>query len=363
MLPSTIAASLAFLFNAYERFEYRIAIDVTTRLLSITLGVIVLLLGYGFLGLATVSIITNIFTLTAFYALVRTALFVPRLEVDRKLIRWMFFESFPLMLNNLLSSLFFRIDVLILQPLRGDTELGYYQTAYKFIDALNFIPSNFTLAIFPALSRFAASAQDAMLRAYILALKILLWISLPITVGTIFVSRELIGIFGGDAYLPHSAIALQVLIWFLPFSFINSVTHYVLIALGQQRFLTRAFVIGVVFNVAANLVAVPQLGYVGASLVTIFSEMVLLIPFYYSIRKNLAAIPFVALAWRPALASGIMGIALWLLIERVGVVFAVPLAGIVYGVVLIALGALGADEKLLLRKLVPEKFHRLTRLA
>ena len=363
MLPSTIAASLAFLFNAYERFEYRIAIDVTTRLLSITLGVIVLLLGYGFLGLATVSIITNIFTLAAFYLLVRIALFVPRLEVDRKLIRWMFFESFPLMLNNLLSSLFFRIDVLILQPLRGDTELGYYQTAYKFIDALNFIPSNFTLAIFPALSRFAASAQDAMLRAYILALKILLWISLPITVGTIFVSRELIGIFGGDAYLPHSAIALQVLIWFLPFSFINSVTHYVLIALGQQRFLTRAFVIGVVFNVAANLVAVPQLGYVGASLVTIFSEMVLLIPFYYSIRQNLAPIPFVALAWRPALASGIMGIALWLLIERVGVIVAVPLAGIVYTIALIALGALGADEKLLLRKLVPEKFHRLARIA
>jgi O-antigen/teichoic acid export membrane protein len=363
MLPSTLSASLAFLFNAYERFEYRIAVDFVTRLVSVALGVIALVLGYGYVGLAAVSIITNLFTLIAFYSLVRTTLFVPRWEPDRSLIHWMFFESYPLMFNNLLSSLFFRIDVLILQPLKGDTILGYYQTAYKFIDALNFIPSNFTLAIFPALSRLAAGAKDAMLRAYILSLKILLWIALPITVGTIFVSRDLIGIFGGSAYLPDSAIALQVLIWFLPFSFINSVTHYVLIALGQQRFLTKAFVIGVVFNVAANLVAIPPLGYVGAALVTILSEIVLLFPFYYSVRKNLASIPFWSIAWRPTLAAGVMGIALWGLVARVGLFVAVPLAGALYLVLLIALGALGEDERALLRQLVPVRWHRLVRIV
>ncbi len=363
MLPSTLAASLAFLFNAFEKFEYRIAVDVVTRLLSVALGVTALVLGYGYLGLAAVSIITNLFTLTTFYYLVRTTLFTPRWEPDRSLIRWMFTESYPLMTNNLLSSLFFRIDVLILQPLKGDTVLGYYQTAYKFIDALNFIPSNFTLAIFPALSRLAASAKDAMRRAYILSLKILLWIALPITVGTIFVSRELIGIFGGNAYLPDSAIALQVLIWFLPFSFINSVTHYVLIALGQQRFLTKAFILGVVFNIAANLAAIPSMSYVGAALVTILSEVVLLLPFYYSIRKNLASIPFWSIAWRPALASGVMGIALWWLVARAGLVIAVPVAGLLYGVLLIALGALGEDERALLRQLLPARWHRLARIA
>ena len=351
MLPSSLAASLAFLFNAYEKFEYRIAVDFTTRLLAVALGVIVLVAGYGYVGLSTVSIITNISTLAMFYCLVRTTLFAPRWEPDRALVRWMFFESFPLMLNNLLSSLFFRIDILILKPFKGDAVVGYYQTAYKFIDALNFIPSNFTLAIFPVLSRMAANAKDAMLRAYILSLKMLLWIAMPLTVGTIFIARELILIFGGEAYLPNSAIALQVLIWFLPFSFINSVTHYVLIALGQQRFLTKAFVIGVTFNIIANLIAIPPLSYVGASLVTIFSEMVLLIPFYYSVRKNLASVPFLSIAWRPVVASGVMGIGLWWLIERVGVLLAIPLAGVSYVVVLIALGALGEDERALLKRI------------
>lgn len=355
VLPGTLAASLAFLFNAYERFEYRIAVDFAMRLVSVALGVVALLLGYGFIGLAVVSIITNLMALIGFYYLVRTRLFVPHLQVDRELIRWMFFESYPLMFNNLLSSLFFRIDVLILQPLKGDTVLGYYNTAYRFIDALNFIPSNFTLAIFPALARFATSAKNSMLRAYILSLKALLWIALPITVGTFFVAHELIQIFGGDAYLPHSAIALQVLIWFLPFSFINSVTHYVLIALGQQRFLTKAFIIGVLFNILANLAVIPSLSYVGASLVTILSEIVLLIPFYIGVRKNLASIPFWSIAWRPALAAGVMGIALWEMAARLGLIAAIPLAGMIYGVLLVLLGALGEDERALVRRLLPTR--------
>jgi O-antigen/teichoic acid export membrane protein len=353
MLPSTLASSFAALFNAYEKFEYRIAIDFCTRLLAVALGVIALVLGFGYVGLAAVAILTNIFTVTAFYYLVRTTLFVPRWEPDRALVRWMFSESYPLMFNNLLSGLFFRVDALILQPFKGDTVLGYYQTAYKFVDALNFIPSNFTLAIFPMLSRMAANAKDAMLRAYVLSLKILLWLALPITVGTVFIARELIGIFGGSAYLPDSEIALQFLIWFLPFSFVNSVTHYVLIALGQQRFLTKAFILGVAFNVVANLIAIPPLSYVGAALITIFSEIVLLLPFYYGVRQNLASIPFLSIVWRPALAAGVMGIALWWLVANAGVLVAVPLGGMLYVIVLIALGALGEEERALLRRLLP----------
>jgi O-antigen/teichoic acid export membrane protein len=32
ILPSTLSASLAFLFNAYERFEYRVAVDIANFL-------------------------------------------------------------------------------------------------------------------------------------------------------------------------------------------------------------------------------------------------------------------------------------------------------------------------------------------
>jgi O-antigen/teichoic acid export membrane protein len=270
------------------------------------LQIAVLLAGYGIVGLAGVSIVTNLFTLAVIFFLVRRMLFKPHWAFDRKLARWMFFESYPLMLNNLLANLFFKIDVFLLLPLTNATTLGYYNAAYKFVNALNFIPSKFTLAIFPMLSRLSTGSTDAMRRALIVSTKLLIWIALPITVTTVFIAQPLILLFAGVAYLPDSAIALQWLIWFLPFSFINSVVHYVLIALNEQRFLTRAFIIGLVFNVAANLLVIPPLTYRGAALVTVLSELALLAPFYYALRKHMAPFPILDMFWRPVVAGLVM---------------------------------------------------------
>jgi len=57
------------------------------------------------------------------------------------------------MINNLLSALFFKVDVTLLKPLQGDTPVGWYNQAYKWVDALNVIPAYFTFALFPVLAR------------------------------------------------------------------------------------------------------------------------------------------------------------------------------------------------------------------
>lgn len=355
LFPNHIAGALSAMFYAYERFEYPTAIEIATALVSVALQIAVLLAGYGIVGLAGVSIATNLFTLVVLYYLVRRLLFKPHLMFDRGLARWMFFESYPLMMNNLLANLFFKIDVFLLLPLTNATILGYYNAAYKFVNALNFIPSKFTLAIFPMLSRLSTSSTDAMRRALVLSVKLLTWIAVPITVATVFIAQPLILLFAGAAYLPDSAIALQWLIFFMPFSFVNSVVHYVLIALNEQRFLTRAFVIGLVFNIAANLLAIPPLTYRGAALVTVLSELALLVPFYYALRKHMPPFPILDIFWRPVVAGGAMGAVLYLLVSQ-NLLVALVAATIVYAVVLVATGALGADEWLLVQKLVPARF-------
>ena len=67
---------------------------------------------------------------------------------------------------------------------KGEAAVGLYGAAYKYIDGLNVIPSYFTLAIFPLISRLARSRRDSLLRAYILSLRLLLMLSLPIAVAT-----------------------------------------------------------------------------------------------------------------------------------------------------------------------------------
>ena len=101
--------------------------------------------------------------------------------------------------------------------------------------------------------------SDALVKAYRLAVQLLFMLALPIAVAFTFLATPLIRILGGAAYLPDSAIALQFMVWSIPIGWVNSVTQYVLISVNQQRFLTRAFIIGVVFTGVANLILVPHL--------------------------------------------------------------------------------------------------------
>ncbi len=150
------------------------------------------------------------------------------------------------------------------------------------------------MAIFPLMSRFARQESDNLLRSYMLSLRLLTIVSLPIAMAVTFLAGRwslLVGgaqylnvpgrvhVFGHDVpYMGGADLAFQVIIWSIPIGFVNSVTQYVLIAVNQQHYLTRAFIMGVVFNVVGNLILIPRLGYVGAALATILSEFSLLVP-------------------------------------------------------------------------------------
>jgi O-antigen/teichoic acid export membrane protein len=265
--------------------------------------------------------------------------------------------SFPLMLNNLLAKVFFMSDVLLLKPLRGDLEVGYYGAAYRYIRGLDIIPSYFTMAIFPLISRFAESQRDSLVRAYVLSVKLLVMVALPIAVGTTFVARELVLILAGPDYLPQSMIALQLLIWYTPVGFINSVTQYVLIAVDQQRFLTRAFLFGASFNVISNLFLIPRYGYAAAAAITALSEVALFIPFYYCVRKNLAPLPWLELFWRPGVAAAAMAGVMWLLRGQ-SILFTVPISAALYVAALVALGTFRQADVALIAELVPRRWRK-----
>jgi O-antigen/teichoic acid export membrane protein len=352
LIFSSLADGFSAVFYAYEKMEYPAAISTVTSLTRVSLGVLVLLLGWGFVGLAAVSIVANVVSASILGTLLLRHCFRPHMQWDPHTGRWMLDTSFPLMINLLLATIFFRIDVLLLKPMKGDEVVGYYGAAYKYIDGLNIIPAYFTQAVFPLMSRYASSSRDSLMRAYVLSLRLLLIIALPIAAGTPFIARELILILGGGDYLPNSMIALQLLIGFLPLSFVNSVTQYVLIAIDQQRFLTRAFFIGVTFNVVANLLVIPAFSYKGSAVVTIFSELALLIPFYYSVRKHLGRLPWVSICWQPAVAAAFMAAVMWLLRNILWLAL-IPVGGAVYAAVLALIGGFRQPDMDLIYRLLP----------
>jgi O-antigen/teichoic acid export membrane protein len=353
LLPSNMSASLSAVFNAYERMEIPASVTTMTTLLKVTLGTVALILGTGFVGLAGVSIVVNLVTMAVLYTLARSMLFRPRLDIDWGFQRRMFRISYPLMINLLLATLFFKVAMLLLEWLVPDPRvLGWYGAAYKYVDAVQVIPAYFTMALFPLMSRYAETGRDSLLRAYHLAVKLLIVVAIPAAWIGWGLAHEMITILGGAQYLPEGAAILQVMIWYMPIGFINSVTQYVLIALDQQRFLTRAFAIGLAFNVITNLILINRFGFMASAYVAVASELALLIPFYIGVRRHLAKMPWLNLVWKQFVSAAPMGL-MFALFPRRYLPVALVLGLALYAAGLVLLRLLDTHESDALRRVLP----------
>ncbi len=352
LIPSNISAGYSALFHAYERMEIPAFVTTATTVLKVVLGAGALFLGAGYVGLAGVSIIVNLATMGLLYALVRRLCFRPHLEFDFGFQRWMLRISYPLMVNHLLATLFFKVAVLVLEWRVHDPRVvGWYSTAYKYVDAVGILPPAFTMAIFPLMSRYALESKESLLRAYKLALKLLIMVAMPGALLGWGLSHELITILGGSQYLPYAADILRVMIWYMPFGFINSVTQYVLIALDQQRFLTRAFAIGFLFSLIANVYFIDRFGYIASAYVAVFSELVLFVPFYVGVRRHLAPIPLLHLAWKPVVSA--VPMALLLVLFRNHLAMSVVLGVLTYVLSLGLLRVFDAQEGEIVERVIP----------
>ena len=335
LLPSSISKGLTSLFYAYEKAEYPAAISTLSTLVRVTIQTAVLLAGWGIVGLAGSAIVVNLVTLGILGGVAVKLFFQARRlhwENDRQLRREMTVESWPLMVNHFLATLFFKIDVFLMEPILGNTVLGLYSIGYKFLDALVVVPSMFTLALFPVISRQAHEDRAGFLRFYRLGAKILLTIALPVAIIATLTAREMVLLLGGPEYLPGGMIALQLMAWSMPIGWLNSITQYVLIALDQQRYLTRAFLIGLGFTLIANLIFMPLYGYQASAIIHLFAELALLIPFLIGVRRQLPQMGWQQILGKPLLATALMGGAALLLlplgrgVALIGAVIVYPLA-------------------------------------
>ncbi len=354
LVPGSISKGLTSLFYAYEKAEYPAAISTISTLVRVAVQTAVLLAGWGIVGLAGSAIAINLVTLGILGGLAVRMFFRPRWESDRALRRDMVAESWPLMVNHFLATLFYKIDVFLMEPILGNVILGLYSVGYKFLDAVMVIPSMFTLALFPVISRQAKEDRAGFLRFYQLGAKILLTLALPTAVIATLAAREMVLVLGGPEYLPGGMIALQLMAWSMPIGWLNSLTQYVLIALDQQRYLMRAYLFAFAFSLIGNLIFMPIYGYQASAILHIFSELALLVPFVMGVQKQLAQVRWRHIVGKPLLATlAMVGVAL--LLMSVGRGAALAGAIITYPLVAWRLKLLTAEEQTLLAPLLRRK--------
>jgi len=305
LFPANLSKGMSSLFYAHEQVEKPAAIATITTINKVAFGLLALLLGTGIVGLAAVSVGNNLLTLAVLLVSGR-GLLKPRdsWRLDWGLQRRMLGQSWPLLLNHFLATIFFQSDVILLEAARGPVTVANYSVGYRWVMAINIVPSYFTQALLPLMSRQAHEDKEALWRTYRFGIKLMFALAWPATLAFTLLATALTRLMGGEQYLPDGALALQIMSWSMPIGWMNSLTQYALVALDMQRRITTAFVLAVSFNLVGNALFIPQYGFVAAATTTILSELVLFIPFALLMREGLRRpIGWWSLTWRPLVAA------------------------------------------------------------
>lgn len=167
--------------------------------------------------------------------------------------------------------LYFRLDVVMLQLLRGSTAVGQYSLAFRATEAFLLIAAAVSSSVFPRLAAIAEQGSAPLLiRAFapIYQLSCLAGITIALSVS---IATPLAARFFPPPY-QEAALLTRVLIWSVAFMFANIQSADALVALGDAGAVTRIALVNLGLNVILNLLLIPAYGALGAVFATVATE-------------------------------------------------------------------------------------------
>jgi O-antigen/teichoic acid export membrane protein len=190
-------------------------------------------------------------------------------------LKWITASIAPFFATMALVMSYNYFDVLMLGHFRNEGEVGVYAAIYVFFAGLVLVPSAFSNAFLPRMSKAHDEGRDGVKKSADSALRILFVLSAPVVTVTWFAAEELLQIAFGDEYL-SGALGFRVLLSSAPSVFLFWFMRATLIAVGRVRSLLRITAVGLVTNILLNLMLIPRFGLEGACVATLVAEAVLL---------------------------------------------------------------------------------------
>ena len=182
-------------------------------------------------------------------------------------------------------TIYFSIDVVMISWLAGDYATGLYNSAYKIISVFTAFYVIYQYVIFPLMSKLYTEDTNLLKISFEQSFKYSLLVLLPLTIGVYFYSPYIINLIYSSQYALASP-AMQILIWTVVFLFINGVATSLLNSIGKEVSVTKIYLIAAIFNIVLNFLTIPVWSYIGASITTVLSEILILILMMYSISKT-----------------------------------------------------------------------------
>lgn len=202
-----------------------------------------------------------------------------RFRFDLDFMKDVMIKALPYGVALILNTVYFRIGSVLLSFIKGPTEVGLYGVPMRMLEAVGIIPLYFMNAVLPVLTRSIARKDGSHKKIIQFAYDFLVMGSWPIVAGTFVLAFPITAIVSSPEFLSNlqtgfygSDTALQILIFALAFSFINSLFGFILVADNRQTKLLIRNAIGAGLTIVIDLFLIPIFGLRGAAFTNVLTE-------------------------------------------------------------------------------------------
>lgn len=280
------------------------------------------------------------------------------------------YKALPYGLALILGTIYFKIDLLIIMFMYPEAvanhHIAYYSGAIKVVEIFNVLPQFFLNATLPMMTAFIVAKNPKIQQLIQYSFDFLYVMAAPIVVGGVVMAYSIVNATNSEAYLSGNVPAgffssdylLQIIIFTIGFSFLNSLFNFLLVALGKQRKLIYINCASLLFNIVFNIVGIPIWGIQACAVATVLTELLVLICSSIAVRQDLEYHISLSRFVRVTIAGLAMGAAIYFLKDPListlnntaGLGLILIIAGIVYVGMLLLLRVVDKPMMALLRK-------------
>lgn len=329
-------------------------------------------------------------------------------KFDWELWKKVLIKAIPYGTALILSTIYFRIDSILISLIKDQSEVGVYAVALRVLEAFQIIPLYFMNSVLPVLTKAMkgtvavaagtasatssaiaeaakTSAAGAIVKATAAAEAVtnaaeaarekarlivrysfdfLTALSVPLLVGAYVLAYPIIFIVSSPEFLSRlnegfygSDIALKYLMFAMVFQFLGTLFAFILLSVDKQSKILYINLGCVIFKIAADLATIPTFGFRGAAVTSIAAEFLVMAIGaitayrYFKYKFNFAT------TFKIIVSALLMGAAVKLLwppiygiFQNFGVFVLAFIGAIIYGALLLATKAINKDMLRMLKK-------------
>ena len=216
-------------------------------------------------------VLYNLYSLVNFF-LVKKEVGSLSIKVDLKHWSIIIKKSFVFLLISLLAGFYSKVDVLILNFIKGKQAVGIYSAGYRFLDALMFVVTAYNVSSIPLFSKLAKEKKQNIFINKIKKDVILVFaIGMFIALGFYFLGPIVLPLVYKNTYF-ESIEVLRIIIFALPLILLTSVFLNSIYALKKAKTVIYIFLFQLIFNVILNLYYIPKFSFFGSAYITLVGE-------------------------------------------------------------------------------------------